>query len=183
MMKNLAKNIVLYFCNINYPALGKSTQEVLWMTVIAFIPLILNIIIASIQLDNIPGAFKEKIIPGEMLSYCLSFIAPSIYLLVKTHGTGYKLPLVKLFFMSTFIIYACTIALYLIAKNKWVAEINLEKHEFDLYFKLSMIFLSLTVIFRIYSIYHGSYSNWTATRNNQQAGFNNKFTASLNQSK
>ncbi|WP_367914822.1 hypothetical protein [Leadbetterella sp. DM7] len=179
-MKKVFRSIGAYFTEINYPALGRSSQEVLWMTFIAFIPLILNIIIASLRLNNIPNAFKEKIIPGEILSYCLSFIAPSIYLLVKTQGSGYRLPLVRIFFFSTFFIYACTIALYLIAKNKWVPEINLDKHEFDLYYKLSIVFLTITVLFRIYSIYHGSYSNWSANRNNQQEDFNDKFSASLN---
>jgi hypothetical protein len=179
-MKQFFTTIWSYFAEINFQSLGNSASEVLWMTLIAFLPLLLNITIAALSLDDFSLAFNKKVIPGEILSYCLSFIAPSLYLLIKTHGTNYRLPLLKIFSLLTLLIYVSTVTLYLIAKNKLVKSIDLEHHEFDLYFKLSLGFLATTILLRIYSIYHGAFSNWTSTRKQQQDDFNEQFTARLN---
>jgi hypothetical protein len=181
-MKNILNAIGSYFYEINYPSLGKSFSEVLWMTFIAFLPLLINILITAIPTQDFLGAFKLKIIPGEILSYCLSFLAPSLYLLTKTHGTNYRLPFIKIFSLLTLLLYVSSIILYLIAKNKWVPSINLEHHDFDLYFKLSFIFLIITILLRVYSIYHGSFSNWTDIRKQQQDDFNKQFAAGINRS-
>ncbi|MBB5647647.1 hypothetical protein [Pedobacter cryoconitis] len=179
-MKKVLNNIKTYFLDINFSALGNSFEEVLFMTSLAFVPLAINICIAAIPQNSFISAFQEKLIPGEMLSYCSSFMAPSVYLIVKTHGTNYRLPLVKFFFLLTILVYIATVTLYLIAKNKWVSGINLEQHTFDLYFKLSLGFLMTSVFLRIYSIYHGSFSNWSSVRKNQQENFNASFTKGIN---
>ncbi|WP_316760047.1 hypothetical protein [Pedobacter aquatilis] len=179
-MKKIVNNIWVYFSEINYGSLWNSFLEVLWMTLIAFCPLLINIAIAALASNDLNGAFNKKIIPGEILSYCMSFLAPSLYLLVKTHGTNYRLPFLKFFSLLTVLIYVATVTLYLVAKNKWVKEIDMDQHDFDLYFQLSLIFLVTSILFRIYSIYHGGFSNWTSTRRQQQEDFNRTFTAGLN---
>jgi hypothetical protein len=176
----IKSKIQSFFSKIDYSVLGKSFQEVFWMTLIALLPLIINIVIASIGTNSFIEPLKTRIIPGEILSYCLSFLAPSLYLLTKTQGTSYKLPYLHIFSIVTLLIYVLIVVLYLIAKNKWVSEINLSTHQFDLYFKLALIFFTTTIIFRIYSVYHGSsLSLWSSTRNRLQQDFNAKFTESL----
>jgi hypothetical protein len=181
-IKKIAKSIELFFTQIDYTALGKSFKEVLYLTLIALLPLIINIIIASLEANNIISALKTKIIPGEILSYCLSFLAPSLYLLIKTQSSGYRLPLIHFFSIITLITYVASFMLYLIAKNNWVKAIDMQNHQVDLYFKLTLIFLATSVIFRIYSVYHGkNASNWSETRNRQQNEFNEKFSESIKQ--
>jgi len=71
--------------------------------------------------------------------------------------------------------------LYLIAKNQWVPAINMENHNGDLYFTFALIFLITSIVFRIYSVYHGKKaSNWSETRNRQQNDFNATFVESIN---
>jgi len=167
------------FVDINWKSLGNSFAEVLWMTLIAFSPLFINILIAASSTNDLRGAFIDKIIPGEMLSYCMSFLAPSLYLLVKTHGSGYTVPLFKYFSISTYFIYVCTVVLYLAAKNNWVTDVDMQHHPFGIFFKLSLTFLAISVLFRIFSIYHGGFSNWTAERKQQQETFNKSLAERL----
>jgi hypothetical protein len=171
---------IRFFTSVDYPILGKSCQEVIWMTLMALFPLIINIIIATIPNGNFTDALLERVIPGEILSYCLSFIAPSLYLLTKIQGTGYKLPLLHTFSIITLLIYVSSLTLYLITKNHWMKEITMEQKS-TFYFKLTLVFLLLTVIFRVYSIYHGrNMSNWSNRRQHDQEDFNTKFTQSIN---
>jgi hypothetical protein len=173
------KFIKIYFSSFDYPALGRSIKEVCFLTLIALLPLIINIIIASINANSI--TFKTSIIPGEILSYCLSFLAPSLYLLIKTHGSGYRLPLIHFFSITTLLIYILSIILFIIAKNNWVPAINMENQKGDLYFRLTLIFLAASIVFRIYSVYHGkNASKWTEMRNRQQTDFNETFSESIN---
>lgn len=182
-IKNLGESIWKPFATINTKSLGNSCAEVLWMTAIAFCPLVINILIAASSSDDLQQAFIDKIVPGELLSYCMSFLAPSLYLLVKTHGTGYSVPLVKYFSIFTVIIYLCSVVLYLVAKNNWVKDVDMHHHGFGIFFKLSVTFLVTSVIFRIFSIYHGGFSNWSSERKQQQEDFNKTFAARLKTSK
>jgi hypothetical protein len=170
--------IVLYM--IDFPSLKKSTQEVLFLTLIAIFPLIINIILACIIDNSIREPIRRSLIPGEILSYCLSFLAPSLYLLIKTHGSGYKLPFIHFFSIITFSVYVLSMVLYLIAKNGWVEAINMENHDTDLYFLLALIFLIVSILFRVYSVYHGlNASKWSELRKKQQSEFNEGFIESI----
>lgn len=184
-MKKFWKRITSPITKIDFSVFWKSFYEVAFMTVIALLPLITNIAIAAIVANEFIEPVKTKIIPGEILSYCLSFIAPSLYLLTKIQGSTYKLPLLHAFSIITLVIYVLTFVLYLITKNNWVKEINLSApHPIDIYFKLTLIFLAITIIFRIYSIYHTKKSsNWSSLRSQQQEDFNSKFSESLNLNK
>lgn len=172
--------IKAFFFNIDYSILGQSFKEVFWMTSIALFPLIINIVIYAFVANNLIEPLQTKVIPGEILSYCLSFIAPSLYLLTKLQGSQYKLPFLHGFSIVTLIIYVLTIVLYLVIKNHWVKEINSEVHSFDLYFKTTIFFLIITIVFRIYTLYHSKNSiNWSENRNKQQQDFNTTFTGSI----
>lgn len=182
-MRNIINKIVVFFDTVDYNVLKKSCQEVLWLTVLALLPLIINVIIAGLESNNFIEPLKTKILPGEILSYCMSFLAPSLYLLTKTQGSDYKLPQLHSYSLITLLIYGSTLVLYLITKNKWLKNINLEPHEFDLYFKLTISFLAITILFRIYAVYHGrNFSTWALRRERQQKTFNEEFANSLNQS-
>jgi len=175
------KNIGLFFTSIDYRALFKSSKEVLFLTMIALLPLMINIVIAAVKANEIWDPLKSKIIPGEILSYCLSFLAPSLYLLTKIQDSGYRLPLVHFFSITTLLIYVLCIVLYLITKNNWIPEINMNSHKVDLYFKLSLVFFSVSIIYRVYSVYHGKRaSNWSVERTRSQNDFNNNFLETLN---
>lgn len=178
------KKLLEFLKLFDWKNLWSSVKEVFWLTVLAVLPLILNITIGVLESNDFVKPLSEKIIPGEILSYCMSFLAPSLYLLTKAQGTEYKLPLLHGFSLITIIVYGATLVLYLITKNKWLKNINLEPHEFDLYFKLTIIFLSITIIFRIYAVYHGrGLSSWSQRREQQQKSFNEQFANSLSQSK
>lgn len=179
-MKRFKNKIVGFFSTIDYKVLSKSFHEVIWLTILALLPLLINIIIAGLEINDFIEPLKTKILPGEILSYCMSFLAPSLYLLTKSQGSSYKLPLLHTFSLITLLIYASTLVLYLITKNKWLKNINLEPHSFDLYFKLTMFFLAITILFRIYAVYHGRNLNtWMLQREQQQKDFNEEFANSL----
>ncbi|WP_295672703.1 hypothetical protein [uncultured Mucilaginibacter sp.] len=183
-MKEIRNKIVVFFTAIDYNILRKSLIEVMWLTVIALFPLIINIAIAGIAANDFIEPIKTKILPGETLSYCLSFLAPSLYLLTRLQGSSYKLPLLHGFSIITLLLYVATIVLYLITKNKWVKQINLEPHGFDVYFKLTASFFIMTIILRIYAIYHGrQQSSYLIIREQQQKDFNEGFANSLNTQK
>lgn len=159
----------------------KSCGEVTLLSAFTFLPLILNIAIATIPAENKAEAFASKIIPGEILAYCLSFIAPLFILLLKTHGNNYKLPFINIIFFFSIGIYALTLVLTLIAKNHLISGIDLKSDHRDLYFWLAIIFLISTIILRIYTAYHNSgYSDYQKVREKDQNNFNNTFRNSIN---
>jgi len=171
---------IFFITIIDYTALWKSIKEVLSLTLIALFPLIINIFITSVGANEIKEPLRHVIVPGEMLSYCLSFLAPSLYLLIKTHGSGYRLPFIHFFSFITLGIYILSMFLYLIAKNGWVKAVNMENHDTDLYFILALLFLLISILFRVYSVYHGiNSSKWSELRKSQQSNFNEIFIESL----
>jgi hypothetical protein len=180
-MKKILNGIGSFFTLIDYTILGKSLLEVGWLTLITLFPLIINITIAALAVNDLLEPIRTRILPGEMLSYCLGFLAPSLYLLTKTQGSNYKLPLLHGFSILTLLLYVSTIVLYLITKNKWVPQINLEPHNFDMYFKLAACFFFTSIGFRVYAIYHGrNLSSYAHRREQQQQDFNTGFANSLN---
>ncbi len=172
----MIRKIKIFFKDIDYLTLGKSTKEVLWLTSFAFFPILFNLAIASIQ-QGFVGSMKHNLIPGEILTFCLSFLAPTLYLLVKTHGLGYKLPFLHTISIISIFIYVLSILLYVIAKHGWSKEINMEKHQNDPYLSLSLIFLFISILFRLYSVYHNScVSTYAANRANQQEEVNSQYS-------
>ncbi|HTI61203.1 hypothetical protein [Mucilaginibacter sp.] len=170
-----------FFTSINYRILGGSLAEVGWLTLFALLPLIINIIIAGIPANSLTQPIANKIVPGEILSYCLSFLAPSLYLLTRLQGSGYRLPWLHSFSIITLLVYIASVVLYLIAKNRWVSQIDLQPHGINLYFKLTVIFFLIALIFRVYAVYHGrNFTSFSIMRAQQQDDFNAGFVNSLN---
>jgi len=181
-MRPFRDRVKLFFTSISSSSLKSSTNEVLWLTFFALLPFTIYIIISGISINNIIEAFKSKVIPGEILSYCFGFLAPTMYLfLVRTKGTTYKLPFLHFISMLILLVYGLTVALYLIVKNKWVPQINMEQHGMDLYFQLVVLFLIVSICLRIYSVYHGKrILNWQGEREQQQDEMNRGFSNGLN---
>jgi hypothetical protein len=176
-MSRLSK--ILFFIK-DFDAFMKSIKEVLTLTAIALFPLFIRFIIETISSNSLILSLKLSLVPGEMLAYCLSFLAPSLYLLLKTHGSGYKLPFIHFFSITTFAVYVLSMVLYLIAKNGWVKAINMESQGTGLYFYFALIFFITSIIYRVYSIYHGiNASKWAEMRSKQQQDFNKNFVESL----
>jgi hypothetical protein len=180
-MKNLIKSIKQYCSSIDYSEVGACLKEVTFLTIVALSPLLINLTISTLTSGDFIGSLKTKVIPGEILSYSLSFLAPSLYLLTKINNSGYRLPLLHTFSLLTLLLYLLSFVLSMVAKNNWVDGLNMGNHSFDLYFKLTLIFLVVSILLRIYSLYHGrSASKYSEMRSKQQSEFNMDFTESIN---
>jgi hypothetical protein len=94
-----------------------SSGEILILLAFTFLPLILNMLVALIPAEDKSSAIESKIVPGEMLAYCLSLIAPLFLFLLKTHGKSFGVPALRPMFIIAFVIYLLAIILTLIAKN------------------------------------------------------------------
>lgn len=158
----------------------ESCNKVSLLLAFTFIPLIFNIVIAAIPAENKMAAMAEKIIPGEMLAYCLSLIAPLFLLLLKTHGNSFKIPALKPMFIVSFILYFLALVLTLIAKNELINGIDFKSGHKDLYFWLSISFLLSAILLRLYTDYQDSrFSDYKQEIDRQQQDFNNTFRNSL----
>lgn len=165
-------------------ALKSSIGEVLALTFIALLPLGINILLAAAQTDSLLDALKTKIIPGEIFSYTMSFLAPSLYLVIKIHKTDYKLPFVGFFVLSTYAIYGLSLVIFVAAKNKWSEKINLEEHPIDFYFVMALIICGISLIYRVFSVYHTKgASTYQANRKRQQDDFNTDLIKGINEQK
>jgi hypothetical protein len=159
-----------------------SWQKVVLLILFTFIPLILNIIIAVIPAGDRLSALFSKIIPGEMLAYCLSFIAPLFLLLLNSHGSSFKIPALKFAFVTAFIIYLLAMVLMIIAKNALIRGIDFNSGHRDLYFWLAIISLVFAIFLRLYTAYQDSrFSDYKQSQNRQQQNFNNDFQKRIDQ--
>lgn len=159
----------------------ESCVKILFLLVFTFLPLAVNIVIAIIPAENKIFALTDKIVPGEMLAYCLSLIAPLFLFLLDTHGNGFKIPALKPMFIISFIVYFFSLILALIAKNDLIAGIDLKSGHQDLYLWLSVSFLLCAIFLRLYTDFQNSrYSDYKQTRDQQQQDFNTSFRNSIN---
>lgn len=174
----MKKRIKNYFLNINYDLIWNSATDVFWLSVIAFLPIVLSLIYQWFKHDNLNKAVLEIIHPSEILAFCLSFLAPSIFFLKKMIGKEYKLPNKNFFFFSTFIMYVITIFFVIVIKNKIDLEVI---NTLNKYIEYALIFLLITIIYRIYSSYHQSKStNFFEYKKNEESDFNSNFKKMIN---
>jgi len=146
------------------------------LLVFMFIPLILNIVIAVIPAGDKIKAIESKIIPGEMLAFCLSLIAPLFLLLLKTHGKSFGIPALRPVFIIAFVLYLSALALTLFAKNEVVDGIDFKSGHRDTFFWLSIVSLSVAVILRFYTDFQeGRYTDYKREIDRQQNDFNQTF--------
>lgn len=168
--------------SIDVPKLKSSFLEVIFLTIISFLPILASMLITAIELNAISPAIEKNIIPGEMVAFSLSFIAPTLYFFLKTHGHNFKLPFLLFTAIVTYIVYTLTGLLYVIAKNKWIPAINMEPQYGNLYFRLSLIFLAISFVIWIYTLYHEeSFTDYNAALRQGQDNFNDNFKKSLTQ--
>lgn len=157
-----------------------STGDILAILIFTFLPLGLNLIVALIPAINKVAAAESKIVPGEMLAYCLSLIAPLFLFLLKTHGKSFGVPAFKPMFIIAFAIYLLAIILILIAKNGLIEGIDLNSGHRDSYLRISITALGLAILLRFYTEYQSSrYSDYKTTLDKQQSDFNDSFRNSL----
>ncbi|WP_288460834.1 hypothetical protein [uncultured Chryseobacterium sp.] len=158
----------------------KSFWEVFWLTIIAFFPLLINVIFQSVKLDGLKVAAIKIIHPSELLAFCLSFLAPSLAFIKKTHGGSYKLPFLDLFFYSTIFMYIIALLFVFIIKNNVDEDIISNLNEKKFYLLLTTIFLLVTIFFRIYSTYHTSKSSdFFKTKKEDEEDFVKSFKKSV----
>ncbi|WP_181304093.1 hypothetical protein [Rufibacter sp. XAAS-G3-1] len=157
----------------------KSLGEVFWLSAIAFFPLILTILLQAIKLNDVVAAI-QIVNPGEFLAFCLSFLAPSIFFLKKTHGKSYSLPFLDFFFFSTIFMYIAALLITYIIKNNVDPEITNNINSKIYYLIGSAIFLLITIGFRVYSVYHTSKSSdFIKNKKDEEIDFNKTFKDSI----
>lgn len=153
--------------------LWNSTKEVFWLSFIAFLPLLISLIYQFLKLGNLNLAVSKVIHPSELLAYCLSFLAPSIFFFKKSHGKGYKIPFLDFFFFSTFGMYLLAFLFVFIIKNEVDKQVI---ENLDHYIHYALIFLAITVVYRTYSVFHQSNSSdFIKTKKDDEKKFNNLF--------
>lgn len=158
--------------------LWNSTKEVFWLSFIAFLPLVINLIYQFIKLQTFNLAISKVIHPSEILAFCLSFLSPSIIFFIKSHGKSYKLPFLDLFFYSTFGMYLVAFLFVFIIKNEVDRQVI---ENLNSYIIVALIFLLITIVYRIYSTYHQSNSSdFVNEKKNEEKEFNKTFKKMIN---
>jgi len=156
-----------------------SCSKLLLLLLFMFLPLIINMVVAIIPTGNIT-LISGKIIPGEMLAYCLSLIAPLFLLFLKTHGEGFKIPGLRPIFIIAIVLYFLSLLLTIIAKNGLIEGIDLKPNHKDLYFWLSVSFLLIAILLRLYTDFHESrFVDYKKEIDSQQQNFDDRFRQSL----
>lgn len=157
-----------------------SGGEILALLAFTFLPLGLNLIIALIPAIDKSSAIESKIVPGEMLAYCLSLIAPLFLFLLKTHGKSFGAPALRPMFFVAFAVYLLAIILTLIAKNGLIQGIDFKSGHRDSYFWISIIALFVAILLRFYTEFQNSrFSDYRTTLERQQQQLNNSFRNSI----
>jgi hypothetical protein len=162
----------------------KSCGKLLLLLVFTFLPLFINIVIALIPDGDRIAALTSKVIPGEMIAYCLGLIAPLFLLLLKTHGKNFSIPALSAVFIISLVLYLLCLVLTVLAKNNLIKGIDNKSGHTDLYFWLSISFLSAAIFLRLYTDYQDSrYSDYKQTVEKQDQDFSDKFAYLLKNGK
>lgn len=155
-----------------------STKEVFWLSFIAFLPLLVSLIYQFLKLGTVNLAISKVIHPSEILAFCLSFLAPSIFFIKKTHGKSYKIPFLDFFFFSTLGMYILAFLFIFIIKNEVDKDFI---QNLDYYIVYSLIFLLITIIYRTYSTYHQSNSSdFVKDKKKDEKNFSETFKNMIN---
>lgn len=158
-----------------------SWGEILVLLFFIFLPLLINLIIVLVTATYIQPAIESKIVPGEIVAYCLSLISPLFVFLLKSHGYSYKLFALKPVFIIAMLIYILAMTLTIIAKNELIQGIDLKSGHRDTYMWISLAALLVAIILRFYTEFHNSrFSDYKSNIDSQQEEFNNSFINSIN---
>jgi len=167
---------------VDFTLLRKSVSEVFWLTLFALAPLMLSLSYESIK-TSISAAVALKLTSSEILAYCVSFLAPSIFFIKKTHGKSIKLPFLDFYLFLTVLMYGAGLCYVFVLKNNIDPKVVQNVTTNQIYLWVSLSFLVITIIFRIYSIYHSNKpSDYISSQAKDQKDFNSEFKETLNQS-
>lgn len=167
---------------VDFNLLRKSISEVFWLTLFALAPLILSLSYESIK-TSISDAIALKLTSSEVLAYCVSFLAPSIFFIKKTHGKSINLPFLDFYLFLTVLMYGAGLCYVFVLKNNIDPKVVQNVTANQMYLWVSLSFLVITITFRIYSIYHSNKpSDFIRSKVEEQKDFNNEFKDTLNQS-
>lgn len=163
-------------------------MEVFYLAGLAFLPLIFSILITAIIHNNFLEGVRIVISPGEIMTFTVSFTAPTIFFFIKSHGESFKLPALKFISFVTVLIYFLAFCILLIAKNNWVPQLSLnslkesDKLHGHVYIYASLILMVLSMFLWFYRVYYSAkFSDFVKEREQQQNQFNTLFSASLDQ--
>jgi len=157
-----------------------STEKMFLILVFMFIPLFLNLFVAWVAPNDKTDLISSKIVPGEMLAYCLSLIAPLFFLLLKTHGLSFQIPAIKTVFVTAFVLYFVALTLTLIAKNKLIPGIDFDGGHKDLYYTVSLTALAIAILLRFFTEYQDSrLFDYKASQDRQQRAADDTFRRSI----
>lgn len=161
--------------------LWDSSNKLTILLVFMFLPLLINLAISIIQNQNFNEAILSKIIPGEIYAYSLSLISPLFIMLIKTHGSYFRVPALKPMFIISFIVYCLSLSLIIIAKNGFIKGIDLKAGHRDFYFWSAIIFLSTAIILRLYTDFQESrYVDYKTTIEESQNNLTKNLLKKLN---
>lgn len=176
-MKKFFKGLGNFFRNRFWKSCGK----LVILLIFTFLPLILNIGLALIPSGDRIAAMANKIIPGEMIAYCLGLIAPLFVLLLKTHGKNFSIPALPMVFILAFFLYLFCLILTIVAKNGLIEGIDNKPGHTDLYYWLGIAFLFCAILLRLFTDFHDSrFSDYKQAVEKQEQNFNDKFATLIN---
>lgn len=164
-----------FFENIDSQVLKESIIDVIFLTFWAFLPVIITFFINYLSTGYFWDSVKMSILPTELLTYSLSFLVPTMHLiLVKNHGKNYNLPYIYVVSSVGILIYTLNSIIYFSNRNGWLSFTNPN----NVYWSYLFISLFIILIFRFYSTYHSKNSSnkFHEIREKSQDSFNNKFT-------
>jgi hypothetical protein len=157
-----------------------SIGEIFALLAFTFLPLGINFIIALIPAIDKSSAIESKLVPGELLAYCLSLIAPLFLFLLKSHGKSFRVPALKPMFIVAFGIYLLALILTLIAKNGLIQGIDFKSGHQDSYLWISLTALLIAILLRFYTEFQNSrFAEYRTTLERQQQNLDNSFRNSI----
>jgi|GEM_PF-4298697 len=160
-------------------SLGKVTILLIFI----FLPLLFTIIIAAIlNISNPVPSMLSKIVPGEMLAFCLSLIAPLFIMFMDTHGKGDPIPAIKPFFLIAFFLYIVTLFTIVLVKNDVIKLTPGDNSAYNIYLITSISLLAISIGIRLFADYHEvriREKGFKMTTEQEQIDFNAKLQESI----
>lgn len=159
ILRRIMLPVLDFVSSINWAALKNSVIEVLSLSAFLFLPFIAYIIIMAWSLSTasetpIKDAFLLTLIPAEIMAISLGFLSQTFFLIIKSHGTGFKMPFLGMVGIIALIVYVIACFVYVFSKGKWIAAINTEPQHQGLYFTSSLFILAISFAIWIYTVYH-----------------------------
>ena len=133
----------------------KSIKEVVYITIISFLPLFLSILINSVAVDSFIASFHQRVSPLELLAFSLSFMSPVIlFIMTRFFGKDQvSIPFGSFFFLCAISLYVLSSYFVITFKNGSDEHLKGEFSK-EAYVKITSFILLMVILFRLYSVYH-----------------------------